>query len=157
MARCGGRFVSITPRCGDVADCLSSSELDRLIRPWLQKRYVAAKMLFDMRTGATDADDVRANLLERLKRRQWLFAPCHVRHHWTAMILERKGVDDAKVTIVDSAPSKTTEADLNKMVAALRFSPARIITIAQQERGTNECGVFVLLAAALKARRRTLR
>jgi len=131
---------------GDMHDCLSAAEIDRLVGPYLGGQYIHARMFYDARTATLDSDAAVTELGTRLARptNTWSIMPVHVRHHWATAV-----VTNDTATIFDSAPSPITAKDFAKTFRRLGRPAPVIICHARQPRGSNQCGLHVVLVAIL--------
>lgn len=81
----------------------------------------------------------------------WVFMPTHVRHHWVSSIITRAPNGHTRVSVFDSAPSPPTRRDIIKGFTNLGFDDVSIISHCRQPRGSNECGLHVVLLALRQA------
>ena len=141
---------SAGPRGGELTDCLTATELDRLIQPHLHRNYVSAYRLYEIRTNKAPADKLAELLRLRVQEKGWVLAPFHVAHHWaTAFFMAKQGAG-CSVRVYDSAPSNLTRQHFVDVIRRLGFGDPEIVSHAKQPRDSNECGVHVVWLAAMQ-------
>lgn len=132
-------------RGGDLADCLSDTDIDGVVAPVAGRRYIEAACFYEMRTGRRPPAGLLALITERVKECGYALMPVHIRHHWTlATIFMGQGALMAK--IFDSAPSAVTRKDMTTQFAKLGIEPS-FNTHGKQPRGSNQCGLHVCRSA----------
>lgn len=133
-------------------NCLTATELDKLIQPRLSAHYISAYRLYGVRTGEAGPDGptkLAALIRERVNAHGWAIAPFHVAHHWaTAFFYLRRGALHTRV--YDSAPSPRTQFAFVKVIQSLGFDEPEVVSHGKQPRGSNECGVHVVWLAAMQ-------
>jgi hypothetical protein len=72
---------------------------------------------------------------------------CHTRHHW---VLLEFGIEN-ELIIYDSAPSKAVACDMIKLAQHLGRNSPQLRVSPQQRRGSNQCGLFVILNGLLRS------
>lgn len=143
--RPSGRVTN--PKGGDIADCLAAGDLDGLLGPLLGDMACRARLFYDVRLGNVSP----ANAIKELFRRSargWTFLPVHIRHHWTAGVVKREA-GELTAVVFDSAPSPASEADILTVFRALIIRKVEVISPFKQARGSNECGLHLILVALL--------
>jgi hypothetical protein len=137
------------PVGGDVNDCLSAGDLDRLLGPLLGKRYIPARSVFDVRTGGKPPGPLAATIRQRLETAPWLLVPLHACHHWaTGLFYTRDG--SVQCTVYDSAPSHACHLEWCNVIDAMGFDRPCIKCHIRQPRFSNQCGLHVILIACLQ-------
>ncbi|MDP3759202.1 MAG: hypothetical protein Q8R01_01640, partial [Ramlibacter sp.] len=126
-------------------DCLSSDEIDAVLRPLLGANYVDALAFYRFRTHRASLEELGSAL--RATNAHWLVAPVHVRHHWCLALLEFDASRALAATVVDSAPSAITRTDLQRLFRRAGIPLKSIVSAGRQRAGSNECGVFVVRTA----------
>ena len=150
LGRCG---LSPVLYGGEVPQCLSNYDLDDVITALLGAHYVLGITLYNMRVGNATVEHTRRLICDQfiasapVPGDRWLLAPLHVRFHWAACFFLPHG-DRIVMLVVDSAPSRETRRDMQRIADALGMEMT-VITIAQQARDSFECGLFVILAAII--------
>lgn len=137
---------------GDAYNCLTATELDKLIQPRLSAHYISAYQLYNIRIGADGPNGpakLAALIRERVASRGWVFAPFHVAHHWATAIFYG-GRDRLRTRVYDSAPSPKTQSAFVRVIRSLGFDEPEIVSHGKQPRGSNECGVHVVWLAAMQ-------
>jgi hypothetical protein len=135
------------PLGGDIADCLSSVDIDHMCRPLLGAHWLDARGLYDVRTGRSGATAYGRLLERKTSHLGWVATSAHVRHHWVTAIFVR-GATGISATVVDSAPSCATRADIMRLMRRVGISDAQIRCCGMQTRGSNECGLHVVRTSA---------
>jgi hypothetical protein len=143
--------LPLVPSGGDVADCLSSVDLDRLMQPLLGEHWLPARTLHDVRTGRLAATIAAERICERVTRLSWLVAPIHTRHHWSTVVWSKQS-ETISAVVYDSAPSPITRRDFLALFARLRLTSPSIVCHARQPRSSNECGLNVVFIALMQWR-----
>lgn len=126
-------------------DCLSAENLDAVLRPIIGEAYLDARVLYDVRTGAEEPEYVRKEIKRLLRRHKQVLAPLHVRFHWTMAVFCAEGTGIV-ATVLDSAPSDVTRADIGELLGRMRVRFC-ILTPGRQPRGSDECGVHTIVNA----------
>ena len=112
---------------GEIANCLSASEIDALLRPLLGHHFVAARTFYDVRTGRTSADTTRQEIFRQIAAHKFLVMPLHTRHHWATAVIETDGNNGMKVAVFDSAPSPITRRDFLQVFPRLHLPTPTIV------------------------------
>jgi hypothetical protein len=137
-------------KAGDITDCLSNDDIDRVLGPALGRRYVPAIAFYEFRTGARTQADFIESLDDAMERSsadhdaQWIFMPVHLRHHWMAAIISRGRKCRTVINILDSAPSPITRHDLQRQIGRLSV-PHAVYSPLRQPWHSNQCGLFTVL------------
>ena len=149
---CGGSTPEGVCYGGSLQDCLTDSELDEIIRPWLGDHYLPARLLFDVKNGHPIGDFVPF-IRSQAERLGWLFLPAHYICHWaTALIYWNNG--DLHAEILDSAPPRNPElaaghwAAFCDLLPALGIRDVSFVPHPKQPRDSNDCGLHVVWNAA---------
>jgi hypothetical protein len=134
------------PSGGGYFDCLSSDEIDRVVAPLIGQEYISALEFFMVRTGRKLAAPLRERILKSLKAGRRVFAPVHVRFHWTLAVFD---MIDAEVIVhvFDSAPSEVTRGDIVALLRHCGFDEPFFVPCGKQPRDSVECGIHVVLNA----------
>jgi len=154
-ACCVAAVAAVAPdAAGDLADCLRASELDDFAAPLLGENFVSAMFFFNFRTGVLARNVAAQFLRKKLVAEKWLVIPLHLRHHWLLAVAFAKvelGTPTFTAELFDSAPAAVTREDAAKLLKKLGFDRLTWHSPWRQQRGSNECGLFVLAACAAQA------
>lgn len=137
----GGTETTTTVRGGDVFDCLSCVDLDALVT---DPRWIGARTLHDTMHGTTTVRETIARIRSTCAAHGFALGPAHTRHHWALAIFIATGAR-ISMTIMDSAPSAPTARDWRRLAKMLNLDPPTVIAPTRQIRGSNECGLHVIL------------
>ena len=132
---------SDNPEGGDFRDCLSASDLDRVLDRF--EPTVSALLFYQFRRGVLALADFENPVRIKIKENGRVFIPLHIRHHWVLMVGTLKEDRSILATIYDSAPSTVVKRDIVKILTGL-VSEFKFQHSMQQHRSSNECGVFLI-------------
>ena len=127
-------------RGGNVQSCWAAPEIDKMLQ---SAAAMPAETTFRWIHGDLSTARIRATLLKTKKTLTVLW----VRHHWILAHFPR-GIEES-VDIYDSARSAPVARDITRLFQQLCLRTPNFKSCPQQERGTDECGVFVVLNALL--------
>ena len=134
---------------GDWWTCLSDKDIDTLMEnveakaegvTWKLKS-MPARAFYDFRTGGTSKHEFLARVEDES------YIPLHLCDHWImgyTGVKQKSGVRE--VLVWDSAPSATVQTKMDAIAATLRWR-LKWCPAAQQERYSEECGLFAVRAA----------
>lgn len=142
--------LSTVIKGGSLEDCLSSRDIDGLVAALLPENYLHATFLYDIRTGRKQATSGLRTIVARATRYKFVLAPLHVRHHWCTALFTHTG-GKTEMHILDSAPSATTQRDIDTLSRRLGVRLSGIRAPLVQPPHSNQCGLFVLLYACMCA------
>lgn len=137
-------------------ECVASDELDRIIRPWLGARYIGATAFYAVRVSGTGAQSLGHAVVKKVRAHGYVMLPLHTRHHWAYAFVQELDTADGptiNVSVFDSAPSHCTKRDFLRVLRQVfeRFQHSiSVETAYQQRRNTNECGLHLILSAAMQ-------
>ena len=131
------------PLGGDIWDCLSASELDKVLKATVPEA-LSALAFFNFRCGLSSEDDFTTLMDNHLDEfPEGIFVPLHICHHWLLLQVRREGRERVG-RVYDSAPSPLVKKKISKILSStmtsLAFMPA-----SRQLRFSNECGLFLLV------------
>jgi integrase len=133
-------------RGGGYAGCLAASDIDKMLTPVIPAdALLPAVALYRVRVGLDPADEMHKRIRGALSQPgAKLYAPLHVRFHWTAAVLS---MSDGKLVaeVFDSAPSKYTARDILKLLKMVGASTVSITCTGRQPRMSDECGIHAIV------------
>jgi len=134
---------------GDIHDCLTNIELDKYLSHL--KPYIPADRIYHARTSPDDrlALQLAADIECTVRKHGYAIYAVHVRHHWTTAISFLRN-DSIHTNIYDSAKAVMTARDMKKIYSRMKMNLPTILAHAKQRRGSNECGLHVILIALWK-------
>jgi hypothetical protein len=141
--------LTTIPQGANLHDCLSSDDIDALLKPLLASHYVEASLLYELRQRNAAAISRADALHKRLETCGWLFLPAHIRHHWCTAIIVKEA-HGVTVHIYDSAPSIIVRNELTALFASMGFVNTTYACHARQPRCSNDCGLHVIWLACLQ-------
>ena len=136
--------VEHEPHGGDIWDCLSASDIDRVLLTTLPSA-LSAFNFFHFRNGALSSSEFLRMIDTKLITHGKAIAPLHIRHHWVLLVCSRSSTQDLLGRIYDSAPSHAVRSDIKKILAPLMHLAFEVTP--RQLRFSNECGVFAVCNA----------
>ena len=143
-------------RGGDIATCLSSVDVDAVLRA-AGAFAIESALFFHLRQGTVDSDHVRRKINTALENKNEVHFVAHFRHHWVTMrFFVRPSADDVNqpsdirgIEVFDSAPSPMVSRDICRLCIAFDWPAPVFVPSPRQERGSDECGLFALAAVFL--------
>ena len=137
---------------GNIHGALSNHNIDNCIAQLIPS-YIPSREIYDYRTELNPTvqqelgASIRMKISQRLHKYGYVLLPVHVRYHWTAAIIVGQRISEATAIIYDSARSKVTKADIHTIFKKLGLPEPTIHSIGKQPRGTDQCGLHVILVA----------
>jgi hypothetical protein len=98
--------------------------------------------------GTAQPSPDRLRALASSAPREAVLLPFLTRGHWLLLALREYGLPSARVEVLDSAPSHPVARDVARVVRLLGLPPPVHLSLPQQVRNSNDCGVFVILFAS---------
>ena len=139
---------------GSYDEALSNENLDNSLAG-LHVHALDARVFYDYRTELDPSEQkmkrskVREAIAERLKQYGVAFLPVHVRFHWATAHIQGNTLEEAVVRVIDPAPSPATKSDLKIVFKKLGIPLECILSLAKQPKGSNQCGLHVILTALI--------
>ena len=122
-----------------------------IITPLLGEHYLQGRYLYDVKAGRIKMTTAREHIESRVEKYGWILAPAHTRNHWAPSVFFKSFENKLAVCVYDSAPSLVTFRDWHQLFKMdLKIDEVRITSLAKQPRGTNECGLHVILLALIQ-------
>lgn len=130
-------------KAGDVQDCLSDEDLD-----WASNGRLAlpARTLHDVLRGGASGEKAGSLLRQSAAKNGLALAVIWAHHHWALLVLKQGA---SAPVILDSAPGPITARTFQKVCRLIGLGKPNVVCPCRQRRGSNECGLFVLLFTLL--------
>lgn len=146
-------YVRPLPRGGDIADCLSSDDINAVTRHLCNTNLAICDAIafYNARTktSSTDAEALGKELRSALQHHRHVLLPVHVRHHWASAVLTLQPSGRIQIIVYDSCPSMTTAKDMHHVFARMCLtrsdSELTFMSHGRQPRDSVECGLHVIL------------
>lgn len=137
---------------GDVANGpLSDREVDAILARIVGGRATAARLTYDVIMGTITAHHFREQVVAKFNEYGCAAVPLWTRSHWALLVLTAvEGAKTPAAMVVDSALGPATTRDWRRICRFLAVEP-RITIIGRQRPSSQQCGLFVALAAVLLA------
>jgi hypothetical protein len=147
------------PIGGDFLDCLNDREIDTYTKRMLGEQVIIARAFYDVREQHEPPQPLARAISERVNRLKRILLPLHTRNHWaSAVISEHPDRPEQLIAeIYDSAPSHVTMRDFRLTLGRLGIHNVTRRPYFRQGKGSNECGLHVILVAMLLSRNRDMR
>jgi hypothetical protein len=66
------QLVDVCPVGGDIQDCPSSMDLEKVVGPYFRDRCISAKSVCDVRSGGRPPANLAATIVARVRKHSWV-------------------------------------------------------------------------------------